>query len=50
MTANVAPDSAGTQGRTKTRSDRKLETRRRILDAALQLVEEGRSPQAPGLR
>lgn len=50
MTANVAPDSAGTQGRTKTRSDRKLETRRRILDAALQLVEEGRSPEALGLR
>ncbi len=36
--------------RTKTRSDRKQETRRRILDAALQLVAEGRSPDGLGLR
>ncbi len=33
-----------------TRSDRKEATRRRILTAALQLVEEGRSPNALGLR
>ncbi|RLU02999.1 MAG: TetR family transcriptional regulator [Ketobacter sp.] len=33
-----------------TRSDRKEATRRRILTAALQLVEEGRSPEALGLR
>ena len=33
-----------------TRSDRKEATRRRILTAALQLVEEGRSPDALGLR
>lgn len=32
------------------RSDRKQETRRRILDAALHLVEEGRAPDALGLR
>lgn len=34
----------------KSRSDRKQQTRRRILDAALHLVEEGRSPDALGLR
>lgn len=33
-----------------TRSDRKEATRRRILAAALQLVEDGRSPDALGLR
>ena len=33
-----------------TRSDRKEATRRKILSAALQLVEEGRSPDALGLR
>ncbi|MEE2732309.1 MAG: TetR family transcriptional regulator [Pseudomonadota bacterium] len=33
-----------------TRSDRKEATRRRILGAALQLVEDGRSPDALGLR
>ncbi len=32
------------------RADRKQETRRRILDAALHLVETGRSPDALGLR
>lgn len=32
------------------RADRKQETRRRILDAALHLVEEGRAPDALGLR
>lgn len=32
------------------RSDRKEATRRRILAAAMQLVEEGRSPDALGLR
>lgn len=32
------------------RADRKQETRRRILDAALHLVEEGRPPDALGLR
>lgn len=34
----------------RTRADRKQDTRRRILDAALRLVEEGRSPTALGLR
>ena len=34
----------------RSRSDRKQDTRRRILDAALRLVEEGRSPTALGLR
>jgi len=33
-----------------TRSDRKEASRRRILAAAMQLVEEGRSPDALGLR
>lgn len=41
MTTNASPRS---------RADRKQETRRRILDAALHLVEEGRSPDALGLR
>lgn len=34
----------------RSRADRKQDTRRRILDAALKLVEEGRSPTALGLR
>lgn len=34
----------------RSRADRKQETRRRILDAALRLVEEGRSPEGLGLR
>lgn len=34
----------------RSRADRKQDTRRRILDAALRLVEEGRSPTALGLR
>ena len=38
------------QEATRSRADRKEETRRRILDAALRLVEEGRSPDAIGLR
>ncbi len=41
MTTNASPRS---------RADRKQETRRRILDAALHLVEEGRSPETLGLR
>ena len=38
------------QAGARTRADRKQDTRRRILDAALRLVEEGRSPNALGLR
>lgn len=34
----------------RSRADRKEDTRRRILDAALRLVEEGRPPTALGLR
>lgn len=39
-----------TNASSRSRADRKQETRRRILDAALHLVEEGRSPDALGLR
>lgn len=42
QTGNTAP--------TQTRADRKQDTRRRILAAALRLIEEGRSPNALGLR
>lgn len=42
------PSSPAIQPRS--RADRKQDTRRRILDAALRLVEEGRSPTALGLR
>ena len=34
----------------RSRADRKQDTRRKILEAALKLVEEGRSPTALGLR
>jgi len=38
------------QANSPTRTDRKQETRQRILAAALRLVEEGRPPDALGLR
>lgn len=42
------PRDPATQPRS--RADRKQDTRRRILDAALRLVEQGRSPTTLGLR
>jgi len=44
------PISPASQPQPRSRADRKQDTRRRILDAALHLVEEGRSPTALGLR